>query len=190
MSDSPVNPLIGPYQILPSRVRVDLGAIAMKGNSAFLKAPALLEPYYQIVLYHIQDTLWRGGLSLLQRSSRCILLRQPTESSCGGVGGLPLCKDAVTWFYSWIQTHLKIINVKFWVMRFYPALLLWSCIYYIYIYSMNTFFMHQWWSSVIYCLHCRFRVLVRHIGSDSYSNMDPEFPGCCLESVVIRTKAL
>ena len=29
--------------------RVNLWAIAMKGYSAFPKAPALLEPYYQIV---------------------------------------------------------------------------------------------------------------------------------------------
>ena len=30
----------------------------MKGCSAFLKAPASLEPYHQIVSYHIQDTCW------------------------------------------------------------------------------------------------------------------------------------
>ena len=34
---------------LPLRARVDLGAIATKGYSTFLKAPALLEPYHQIV---------------------------------------------------------------------------------------------------------------------------------------------
>ena len=33
----------------PRRVRVDLGAMAMKGYSAFLKAPALLEPHHQVV---------------------------------------------------------------------------------------------------------------------------------------------
>ena len=35
--------------MLPFRPRVDLGAIAMKGYSAFPKATALLEPNYQIV---------------------------------------------------------------------------------------------------------------------------------------------
>ena len=50
------NPLIGPYQVLPLRARVDLGAMAMKGYSKFPKAPALLEPHHQIVLCHIQDT--------------------------------------------------------------------------------------------------------------------------------------
>ena len=43
------NPLIGPYQVLPLRARVDLGAMAMKGCSVFPKAPALLEPHHQIV---------------------------------------------------------------------------------------------------------------------------------------------
>ena len=43
------NPKIGPYQVLPLRARVDLGAMAMKGYSAFPKAPALLEPHHQIV---------------------------------------------------------------------------------------------------------------------------------------------
>ena len=39
--------------------RVDLGAVVVKGHSAFPKAPALLEPYHQIVKCHIQDTRWR-----------------------------------------------------------------------------------------------------------------------------------
>ena len=43
------NPYIGPYQVLPLQARVDLGAMAMKGYSAFPKAPALLEPHHQIV---------------------------------------------------------------------------------------------------------------------------------------------
>ena len=45
--------------MLPLQARVDLGAMVMKGYSAFLKAPASLELHHQIVLYHIQDT--RGG---------------------------------------------------------------------------------------------------------------------------------
>ena len=43
------DPKIGPYQVQPLRDKVDLGAMAMKGYFAFLKAPALLEPHYQIV---------------------------------------------------------------------------------------------------------------------------------------------
>ena len=41
--------LFNPYQVLPFPVRVDLGVMAIKGYSAFPKAPALLEPHHQIV---------------------------------------------------------------------------------------------------------------------------------------------
>ena len=37
------------YQMLPLQTRVDLGAMAVKGYSAFPKAPASLEPHEQIV---------------------------------------------------------------------------------------------------------------------------------------------
>ena len=37
------NQLIGPYQVLPLRTKMDQGAMAIKGCSAFPKAPALLE---------------------------------------------------------------------------------------------------------------------------------------------------
>ena len=46
--------------MLPLWARVDLGEMAMKGYSAFLKAPALLETPRQIVQCHIQDTHWYG----------------------------------------------------------------------------------------------------------------------------------
>ena len=52
------NPWIWPYQVLPLRARVDLGAMTIKGYSAFPKAPVLLEPHHLIVSYHIQDTRW------------------------------------------------------------------------------------------------------------------------------------
>ena len=71
------NPLIGLYQLLPFWAREDLGAMAMKGCSAFPKAPASLEPHHQIYC-HTQDTHW-GGLTPLQRCSRCILQPQPTR---------------------------------------------------------------------------------------------------------------
>ena len=43
------NPQIGPYQVPPHRARADLGAMAMKGRSAFPKTPASLEPHHLIV---------------------------------------------------------------------------------------------------------------------------------------------
>ncbi len=60
------NKQIGPYQVLPFRARVDPGAMAMKGCSAFPKATASLEPHHQIIQCHIQDTCW-GGVLLLCR---------------------------------------------------------------------------------------------------------------------------
>ena len=44
-----LDPQIGPYLVLPLRARMDLGEMAVKGYSAFLKAPALLEPHHQTV---------------------------------------------------------------------------------------------------------------------------------------------
>ena len=41
------------YQVPTLWARVDLEAMSMKGYFAFSKAPALLEPHHQIVLYHI-----------------------------------------------------------------------------------------------------------------------------------------
>ena len=43
------NPQIGPYQVLPRRATVDLGAMAMKRCFVFPKALALLGPHHQIV---------------------------------------------------------------------------------------------------------------------------------------------
>ena len=67
------NQYIGPYQVLPFQARVDLGAMAMKGYSAFPKVPASLEPHHQIVYCHIQETHWGRGLTPLQRCSWCTL---------------------------------------------------------------------------------------------------------------------
>ena len=50
------NPYIGPYQVLPRWARVDLGAMAVKGCSAFPIAQVSLESRHQIVWCHIQDT--------------------------------------------------------------------------------------------------------------------------------------
>ena len=40
---------IGPYQVLPHRARVDVGAMAVKVCSVFPKFPALLGPHHQTV---------------------------------------------------------------------------------------------------------------------------------------------
>ena len=61
--------------MLPLWVWVNWGAIAMKGYSAFPKAPALLKPHHQIVECYIQDSRW-GSLTPLQRCSQRILQPQ------------------------------------------------------------------------------------------------------------------
>ena len=58
--------------MLPLRVTVDLGAIAMKRCFAFPKAPASLERRDQIVLCHIR-TLVESGLTLLQMPNYILL---------------------------------------------------------------------------------------------------------------------
>ena len=52
--------------MLPLRAIVDQAAMAMKGWSAFLKAPALLKPHHQIANCHNQDTRLGGILPLFR----------------------------------------------------------------------------------------------------------------------------
>ena len=59
---------------------MDLGAVVINGYSAFTKAPVLLEPHYQIVLYHMQDTHY-GSFTPRQRCIRSILQPQSTGLS-------------------------------------------------------------------------------------------------------------
>ena len=45
--------------MLPLRIRVVVGAMTMKGYSAFPKTLVLLEHHHQIVYCHILDARWR-----------------------------------------------------------------------------------------------------------------------------------
>ena len=56
------HPLIGPSQMLLLWARGNLEAMAMKGYSAFLKAPVLLEPHDQFVYCHIKTLIEGWGL--------------------------------------------------------------------------------------------------------------------------------
>ena len=65
--------------MLPLCVKVNLGAMAFKENSAFPKAPAWLDSHHHIVLWYIKDNRcwwWWGVLSF--------------------------CRDPVGVFYSWL----------------------------------------------------------------------------------------
>ena len=70
--------------MLPLRVRVDLGAIAMKGYSAFPNAPALLEPHHQIIYYHIQNTRWRWWDLTPSEVMQSVCSIAPADGSGGG----------------------------------------------------------------------------------------------------------
>ena len=100
------NPQIGPYQVLPFRARVDLGAMAMKGCFTFPKAPASLEPHHQVVQCHILDFHWRGkGLTSQQRCSRCIL--HPPSSDWARIQKeKTICKNSLASF-----CNMKYVNV-------------------------------------------------------------------------------
>ena len=70
---------IGPYQMLPLRIRVDLGAMAMKGYSVFPKTPALLEPHYDIVINVIIGTLVGGLGSYLSIEKQSVYSTTPAD---------------------------------------------------------------------------------------------------------------
>ena len=74
------NPQVGPYQVLPFRARVDLGAMAMKG---VLHSPKL-QDYSNLTI------------RLFSVISRILI---------GGVVVLPLCREAVGVFYSPSQIY-------------------------------------------------------------------------------------
>ena len=60
------DPLIGPCLLLTLQARVDQGSMAVKGYSAFPKAPALLESHRQIVCV-ISRTLVGEGFYLFAK---------------------------------------------------------------------------------------------------------------------------
>ena len=100
------DPLIGPYQVLPHLVSVDLGVMAIKEYSTFPKA-LRQKPYHQIVWCHIQDTgRGGGGYTPLQKSSPCILQPQPTWPGlilvwrmCNALEKANIVNDFVMYFY-------------------------------------------------------------------------------------------
>ena len=83
---------MGLEQELSFRVIMDLGVIDIKEYSTFPKAMEL-ELHHQMVLCHIGDTCWGGGLSPKQRYSRCIL--KPPLNWAGSLKIIPnLCYNS------------------------------------------------------------------------------------------------
>ena len=104
-------------------VRVDLGATANNKYSTFPKT-SRLEPHNQMVLFHIQDTRWRGELA---SSSQMKPVYSTAPADCLGgnctnrlvPGGITLrqymrCKpDFITW---WILPGSSIFCYHAWVL--------------------------------------------------------------------------
>ena len=97
---------MGPYQVLLFRSRVELGAMAMKGYSAFPNAPALLEPHHQIVLCHIQDTRW-GSYPSVEKH----IEKYPKSGLLLFVGGGP--SSSIALFFPTNSNHLFINGAKY-----------------------------------------------------------------------------
>ena len=103
--------------MLPLWAWVDLGAIAMKGYSAFP------EPHHQIVLCHISRTLVVGVL-LICRSAVSVF-DSPCQLDHWTLikGVLTLCRDAVDVFYS--PPPANWANSKHDIIISYPKSVLW-----------------------------------------------------------------
>ena len=85
-------PQIGPYQVLPLRVRVNLGAMRMKEDVIFPKDPGPFSVIYRTLV---------GGVLHLCRDAVGVFYspcKQGYRTLVGGV--LPLCRDALGLFYS------------------------------------------------------------------------------------------
>ena len=93
------DPLIELYQVIPQWVIVDLGAMAMKGYSTFLKGQELLKPHQlDCLVSYIQDT-HLGSLTPLQRCSWYIL--QPKKTGPSGL------------LIYWSRDNIFMINILF-----------------------------------------------------------------------------
>ena len=92
--------------------------MAMKGSSVSPKIPVSLEPHHQKIWCHIR-TLIGGGLTPLQRCSRCILQPQPTRQILLNVIKLTLSK--IKWFFfSFLQFLILLTSGEQWQWRGAP----------------------------------------------------------------------
>ena len=88
------NPLIGPYQVLPLRARVDLGAMAMKGVLRIPQSSSTPGTLPSDCLVSYPGHSLGGGLTPLQRCSQCILQPQLT-----GQREIYVCTTTWWWWY-------------------------------------------------------------------------------------------
>ena len=90
--------------MLPLRARVDMGVMAMKGYSAFPKAPALLEPSGCLMSYLGHAWWGRGSYPSVEVQSVYTITSANRATGHSLVGGvLPLYREAVGEFYNLLQ---------------------------------------------------------------------------------------
>ena len=104
--------------------------MAIKGYSTFSKAPALLEPYYQIVLGHKLETRW-GRLIPLQRCSQYILQPPHLRSRQGHPLNSSINNNVVFFFLSdlkivYYNNYYNSITMR-WTReeKYFASLLIW-----------------------------------------------------------------
>ena len=95
--------------MLTLHARVDRGAMAMKGYSAFPNSPALLEPYFQIF-----NVIFRTFVGVGQRYSQCFYSPQVT----GMIVNLgPRFNNVSTKFHYFEQKLIEFVLIR--VLIFY-----------------------------------------------------------------------
>ena len=101
--------------MLPLRVRVDLGTMAMKRYSKFPKSPRL-ESHHQIIKCHNQDTRWREEsqwekwMNILSADSQMRLRKLAEDLS--GYNLKEFSFIVISFTISWRHTVRKYINVQ------------------------------------------------------------------------------
>ena len=109
--------------MLPPQARVDLGAMAEKVYSAFLKSATLLEPQHQIFSVIFRTLV--GGGSYPSAEMPSVYSTVPADCAMRDTrwnGVLSLSRDAVRVFYNspadWVSLlTLKNMNYKWWLRR-------------------------------------------------------------------------
>ena len=100
---------MGPEQVLPLRVRVDLGVMAMKVYSTFLRDPGL-EPYYLLQFSDIIRIITRGEItSFLKGHNSCYLI---TTFS-------PMYLFSLVYLFNGISTDYDLSNAEIWFISKY-----------------------------------------------------------------------
>ena len=127
---------------------MNLGAMAIKGCSAFAKAPVLLESHHPIVLVSISIVGKRGSLTPLQRYSRCIL--QLT-------GQKYIYIYIYMFMYKYVYLYVCIYIFMYFkigrsTQRFiFFKLIIYICVLYIYMFPASYFYQTRVWAPLLEC---------------------------------------